>query len=276
MDAPNTDENLTFDPVEITERFFTVIKSLNEFDKLEVRGVVNTLVMPKDRDVCIKGCYLRAYANVESILVLKRTSDVQAIAMIARTLLELAVDLKLMNTETDSVKKMLAFVDVEKLRSARRISQFKKDHPSAIVDEAYEKFADSEGTRIDAERALLWPGVKNSDLKHWAHLNMAQRAKRINGELEELYAVYYSQLSLYVHSGMTGVVNLQKETFRAIAGVAFNIIIKSYIAIMAFVIEEYKISKANEKIREKMDLARTLPFTSSQQEADALTRALLG
>jgi len=45
---------------------------------------------------------------------------------------------------------------------------------------------------------------------------------------------------------------------------------------LAFVIDEYKISKANEKIKGKMDLARTLPFTSSQQEADALTRALLG
>jgi hypothetical protein len=40
-----------FDPVEITERFFTVIKSLNEFDKAEVRGVIQTLVAPRERDI---------------------------------------------------------------------------------------------------------------------------------------------------------------------------------------------------------------------------------
>jgi hypothetical protein len=33
-----------FDPVEITERFFTMVKSLNEFDKAEIRGVVRTLI----------------------------------------------------------------------------------------------------------------------------------------------------------------------------------------------------------------------------------------
>jgi hypothetical protein len=69
---------------------------------------------------------------------------------------------------------------------------------------------------------------------------------------------------------------MSKEGFRALAGVTFNVIIKSYIALLAELIREYRLSSANEKIREKMDLARTLPFTSSPEEAQALTRALLG
>jgi hypothetical protein len=265
-----------FDPIEITERFFTVVKSLNEFDKLEVRGVMNTLLIPKDRDVCFVGIYSRTYANVESILVLKKVSDFQAIAMLARTLMELAIDVTLIGIIPESIKKMLAFVDVEKLRSARRISEFKRDHPNAIVDAAYENFVNAEGTRIDAERKALWPGIKNTDLRHWAHLNMAERAKLIGGELEELHAVYYAQLSLYVHSGLTGIVNLRKETFRTLSALAFNIIIKSYMAVMVAMITEYKIVKANENINEKMDLARTLPFTTGAEQADALTQALLG
>jgi hypothetical protein len=94
--------------------------------------------------------------------------------------------------------------------------------------------------------------------------------------LEELHAIYYPQLSLYVHSGLTGVVNISKEGFQALAGVTFNVIIKSYVAILTELIREYKLFSANEKIRAKMDLARTLPFTSSPEEANALADALLG
>jgi hypothetical protein len=265
-----------FDPVEVTARFFAVVKSLSEFDKTEIRGPMDTLLLLQDRDICFKGNYSRAYTNVDSILALHRMSDFQAIAMIARAMLEFAIDLKLIDLVKDAVEKMVAFSDVEKLRTARRIVAFKKSHPGALVDQNYAKFADSEGVRIDARRISLWPGIKNTDIRHWAHLNLAERAATVGGDLEELHAIYYPQLSLYVHSGLTGIINISKEGFQALAGVTFNVIIRSYIAILAELIREYKLSAANEKIKEKMALARTLPFTSSPEEANALAYALLG
>lgn len=266
-----------FDPVETTERFFTVIKSLNEFDRAEIRGVIQTLLSPTQRDICFTGNYYRGVANVETILTLKRVSDFQAVAMLARALFEFAIDVKLINAVPDSVKRMLAFTDVEKLRSAKRIVAFKKANSSASVNESiYQEFIDRNGARIDAERAELWPGVKNSDLRHWAHLNLAERVDLLKGEFEELHTVNYPQLSLYVHSGMTGIVNLSKESFRALAALAFTVIIKSYMILMIEVIDEFKISSANEKIRDKMTLAKMLPFTDGAEASDALTRALLG
>jgi hypothetical protein len=266
----------TFDPVEITERFFTVVKSLSEFDKAEIRGTMDTLLLPKDRDMCFMANYSRAYTNVDSILVLKRMSDFQALAMIARALMELAIDVKLINLVNDAVEKIAAFSDVEKLRTAKRIVAFKKSHPQALVDPTYEKFADSEGARIDASRTAMWPGIKNTDLRHWAHLNLMERAAKVGGELEELHATYYPQLSLYVHSGFTGIANISKRGFQALVGLTFNVVIKSYIAILTELIREYKLSNANERIGAKMDLARTLPFTSSPEEANALAHTLLG
>ena len=42
-----------FEPVEMTERFFTVINSLNQFDKAELRGIVKMLIGEKtDREIC--------------------------------------------------------------------------------------------------------------------------------------------------------------------------------------------------------------------------------
>lgn len=75
------------------ERFFTVIKSLNQFDQQEVRPVVGSIVNKADRDHCFAGIYYRAKANVESLLSLKYAKDVQASTMLARSLFEFAVEL---------------------------------------------------------------------------------------------------------------------------------------------------------------------------------------
>lgn len=266
-----------FDPVEITERFFTVIKSLNEFDKAEVRGVIQTLIAPTQRDICFTGNYYRGAASVETVLSLKNVKDFQAVAMLARSLFELAVDIRLINVVSESVQKMITFTDVEKLRSAKRIVSFKSANPSAQVDATiYDQYVASNGARIDAEREAMWPAVKNSDLRHWANMNLAQRVEILKAPFEELHAVNYPQLSLYVHSGMTGFVNLQKESFRALTGVAFTVVLQSYMILLTAIIDEFKISSANEKIKDKLVLAKMLPFTNGPSEELALTRALLG
>ena len=56
-----------FDAPEMTERFYTSLKSLNEFDKLHVRGVVQTLLSQTRRDLCVIGNYYRAVGNVETL-----------------------------------------------------------------------------------------------------------------------------------------------------------------------------------------------------------------
>ena len=40
------------DPKDIVERYFTVIKSLNEFDKTEIRGIIQTILAPSRRVLC--------------------------------------------------------------------------------------------------------------------------------------------------------------------------------------------------------------------------------
>lgn len=275
ISAMNSD--VAFDPVDVTERFFTGIKNLNEFDKAEIRGVVDTLITPTPREICFSGNYYRGVGNVETVLTLKSVKDFQAIAMLARALLELAIDIKLINAVPDSISKILAFTDVEKLRLAKRILAFKAANPSAEVDgTVYQRFITLNATKIEAARTAMWPGIRASDLRHWTSLNLKERVDLLKGPWEELYAVYYPQLSLYVHSGITGIVNLDNEAFRALTAIAFTVIHQSYITLMTAVIDEFKISSANEQIRDKMLLAKMLPFANGSAEQMALTRALLG
>src|SRR5258708_6699568 len=116
------------------ERCYTMLKSLNEFDKQEVAGVVRGLLAKTDRDNCFIGNYYRGKAHIETLLSLKSAKNLQAIAMVARGLFELAVDTKLIDAIPDAVKKILAFSDVEKLRAARKIVKYKAANPTAAVD----------------------------------------------------------------------------------------------------------------------------------------------
>jgi hypothetical protein len=109
-----------------TDRFYTQVKSLHGFDAFEVRCVIDTLLSKTQEEVCYLATYIRTIGNVESLLQFKASKDVQAIAMIARALFELAVDSRLLETIPEGWLKMTAHADLEKLRLAGRTIAFKK------------------------------------------------------------------------------------------------------------------------------------------------------
>jgi hypothetical protein len=113
-----------------TDRFYSQVRSLHEFDTLEVRCVIDTLLSKTQEETCYQATYIRTIGNVESLLQLKASKDVQAIAMISRALFELAADARLLETIPPGWLHMTAHADVEKLRLANRIINFKKANPS--------------------------------------------------------------------------------------------------------------------------------------------------
>ncbi len=123
-------QNLREEPA----RFFSTLTSLNKFDRHEIRNVIGALLSPTQRELCFLGCYYRAFSNVESMLALNHPKHVQGIASAARGLFEVAVDLALIDRIPQGPEKMLAMVDVEKLRSARAVVGFKVANPAAQVD----------------------------------------------------------------------------------------------------------------------------------------------
>ncbi len=256
------------------ERCYTLLKSLNEFDKQELRGVVRGLLAKTDRDNCFIGNYYRGVANVETLLSLKSAKDVQAIAMVTRALFELAVDMKLIDAIPDAVQKLLAFSDVEKLRAARKIVKFKAVNPAADVDASiYGTFITNNAQRIEAQRNAVWPVVKK--VEHWSGLNLSRRVALLKAPFDEIYEVKYPQLSWYVHSGLTGF-NLEAETLNMLAAQQNKLAGECYIVLLTAIIDEFRIENANEKVKNKLKLAKMLPFTDGPDQAKALELELLG
>lgn len=74
---------------------------------------------------------------------------------------------------------------------------------------------------------------------------------------------------------VTGVFNLEKEAFVAVAATSLQIAKESYSDILLAVIAELQLAKGNSKIIDKLRYARMLAFTNSEDQADALWRELL-
>lgn len=263
----------TFDPLQTTDRFYTMVKSLSAFDKMEVRGVIETLLSTSGRERCFIGTYYRATANIETLLEFKQPKHFQAIAMLARGLFELAVDIRLIDSVPDSLTKIMEFSDVEKLRCARKILRFKADKPAAKVDTTiYSSFVANNASRLDTVKKTLWGTAKS--VPHWSGLKLHKRVELLKSPFEEMYEVNYPQLSWYVHSGLTGIVNLRAETFTLLCGCAFKLAADAYWEVLMTMIREFKIAKANEKIEGKLKAAKLLPFTDTPDEAEQLLTAL--
>ncbi|MGA2436814.1 MAG: DUF5677 domain-containing protein [Bryobacteraceae bacterium] len=254
-------------------RFFSTLTSLNNFDKLEIRNVIRGLLNLKQREICFTANYYRAFANVESILALNHVKHVQGIASAARGLFEIAVDVALIDQVPQGTEKMLALIDVEKMRSAQAIIDFKAANPAAQVDATtFQEFIRLEGARITALRDSLWPN--RPDVQHWSLLKMPKRVEKLGQPFNEIYAVEYPRLSWYIHSGLTGFANLQKESFELMAGIAFTIAVKSYMALMTAIIDEFKLNKHDPKIKTRMQYAQMVPWADGEEQATQLRKEL--
>jgi hypothetical protein len=163
---------------ENASRFYHLVKSYNNFDKMEILGVIQSLLSTTDEENCFVGTYYRARGNVETLLEIKHAKHFQAAAMLARGMFELAVDIKMLETTPNAWIKMVAFNDVERLRCARKVVSFKNAHPDIDIDlSTYQQFIRLNETRIDAVRKSCWPQMK--DKHHWTGIRIADRVSQL-------------------------------------------------------------------------------------------------
>ena len=139
---------------------------------------------------------------------------------------------------------------------------------------AQQEFITNAESRVLAEQAKLWPGVKK--VEHWSGMNLKERVMYLKGQYEEIYEVRYPQMSWYTHaSGVSGF-TLKASSFELLAGSHFALTADIYMIVLAAVIAEFQIEKADNKVLKRMKLAHQLPFTDTDAEAADLEKALLG
>ena len=260
-------------PEENTSRFYHLVKSYNNFDRIEILGVIQSQLSLTQEEQCFVATYYRVRGNIETLLEIKHAKHFQAAAMLARGVFELAVDVKMLEVTPNGWIKMLAFDEVERLRSARKVVKYKQSRPDADVDlTSYLPFIANNEKRIDSLRASIWP--KPTERYHWTGLRFADRVARVGAPMTRIYEVDYPRLSWYVHSGVTGIVNLKSETFVHLCANAFWLAADSYREVLEVIIRKFKIDKAIRKIDLKLYAAKAFPFNEDPEIEDWLTRSI--
>lgn len=263
-----------YDPSTNAGMFYSMVRSLSNFDEREVKPIIETLLSTSDREICFVATYFRTLGNIETLLMLQNSKHFQAACMLARSLFELAVDMKLLEVDQQNWIRMREFPDQEKLRCARIALASKSSRPDLKIDvTTHSSFVANNERRLDGARQALWPNRKQ--LGHWSGLRMNERVARLNSPFEEIYIIDYPKLSWYVHPGLTGVVNLEAETFTYLCSYAFKLAADAYWESLQVMIREFRIERADEKIKQKMKAAKLLPFTKSPTQAEELIRELL-
>ncbi len=256
-----------------TDRFYTQVKSLHSFDTLEVRCVIDNLLSKTQEEGCHLATYTRTQANVESLLLLQQSKHVQAIAMLARALFELAVDARLLEAIPNGWIKMVAHAEVEKLRLANKIIKFKVANPCVTTDTTvYQNYLSQNSVRIAAVQKSIWPNLKK--VEHWSGMTLANRCTFLKSPFDQIYAEDYPRISWYTHPGLTGVANISFVAFIHLCGYAFHLAVKSYEQSLRSAIRVFKLAMGNEHIEARLDAALKLPFTDTpEQEAVLIKRA---
>lgn len=262
--------------VKDTELWFAVLDSLHKFDELEVNGVVNSILSPTLPEECVISTYYRAQSNVCSLLEFKHPKHFQAIGMIARSLFELAVDIALIGTEAGAPLKMRGFNDIEKLKTCRSVVAFENQNPLTMIpsSQLQQDYISNNEARIVALAQSLWPGKKLRDLSHWSGMTLSKRVGLLPLDMQELYACFYKQLSWAVHPGLQGSYGLKPETFAHFCGQGYILAARNYERILSTIIRTTQLDKHDPLIGSKMQLARYLPLTESEQDELALRRDL--
>ncbi len=90
------------DPIETLSRSHDMLTSLRKFDELEIDPVCRGQLALSKEEECRIVTYLRVQRNVDSMTALNHVAHFQALSMLARAILELSLDIRLMQLIPDA------------------------------------------------------------------------------------------------------------------------------------------------------------------------------
>jgi hypothetical protein len=275
-DSANTHPPKISDALESADLFCSILKSMKQFNDQEIKGVITGQLKTSDEENSFLLTYWRGVHNVDTMLELTQVLHFQALANLARTMLEIAADIRLLDIIPDAVQKLLFFNRLEKLKAAKGILGYESTHTLSMPLDTtpYKLFVTSQEASILKDGAVLWPKMKLKDLKHWTGLNLSERAKQVGQPVEELYGLFHRMLSWYVHSGGTGVMGLPAETFPLICSLSYRTAALSFEEIIKSTAKKFKITMIDDSMEKKLEYAKALPLTSSPEQEAQLAKEL--
>jgi hypothetical protein len=181
-------------------------------------------------------------------------------------------DMRLLEVIPLGWMKMLAFVDVERLRCAQKIVSFSGSNSAMADVSACKEFIATRQKSIDTKRGALWPNLKR--VEHWSGNRLDWRVKQLGEPFESIYEGQYPRLSWSVHAGLTGVVNLKAETFAHMCSEGFKLSAEACCEVLKVMIRKFSLAKAHDGIESNLQIARLYPWADTPDQRSALDNSI--
>jgi Family of unknown function (DUF5677) len=182
---------------ELVSLYYCALQEAVDFVQTEIVPVLRGQLQLSEKEEAILGTFYRIHALASSLTRLNKKLDFNAVAVIARTIFELLLDLKTLAAEKLSAKELVqfrAFAEVNRFRKAIKLLQFERENPciessSKLDSEIRKQFVKSseKQSEIEARVEKLWGLNSKGKLQwpeHWSGFSIRDRAKKLGSRYE--------------------------------------------------------------------------------------------
>ena len=251
-----------------------MLTSLRRFDEAEVDPVCRGQIALSPVEECQFIQYLRVQRNIDSMIALAHVAHFQALSMLARSIFELTVDLRLIVSVPNAAERMRCFQGLESLKAAKAAIERSKEPNGSPVSKRLSDFEATRKISIEARANQLW-GPKFNLISHWSGLTLKRRVAQIaDDQISHVYVYTYRTMSWQTHPGLQGSYGLPVSAFPTIANSALKLGVFGYLGVLRLMIGTLGLDKHDHLISAKLNLAHTLPYTDSQAEELKLRQSL--
>ena len=193
--------------------YYRALHESVDFVEQKIIPILSGQLNLSQKEEAILGIFYRVHALASSLTRLNKKIDFNAVAIVARTIFELLLDLKILaspSLSSHDLKKFRAYAEFARFRSADKLLKFQALNPG-IEENAFFKgdfrkqFVEASGKRTSVESTVvsLWGKDKNGNPKwpdHSTGRNIRERANECGPLYEQKYLEIYSLLNWYAHS----------------------------------------------------------------------------
>lgn len=258
-DTESENRKLSID--KLASASYEELKAIVEVAKKHIEPISSTIKDGNDKEAAIHAIYKRQYAWGKTLIKLDSRSDFQALAAAARSMFELAVDMRLIseNKISDCVPKYHSFSEVDRYKRSQQIVTYVKDSRGAsrIDDTENQKHINDTATKTKVDQLLnqYW---KNKQGKthcpvHWSGFGMPNRVALLDIDYQDTYWKLYKSLSWHIHSGTAGYSGFNTDFFYTSAAICFCTCKKMLIDTIRIYAKTFSIDKGLESAGTPID-----------------------
>jgi len=260
-----TKEDLGKIPIESSlKAFYSGCKICTDFSQEVMIPALAGILAPSQKEKILISIYRSIHCWMKAVALLNHPVYFQTVATVARSIFELVLDIKLIVDDKieNGPKKFKEFSKIEKFRIIQEFAEFQRKNPdmksSRVSPKRMEIASDKNKEKEMDILAQLW-GKPRKDIRHWSGLAIKKRAQEAGKQYEMFYYESFGLLSIYVHSGLVGIINMSGDGLRAVYGNSTSIIHDMFLTAISMVAKEFKFDKAMPEFEEWMKKLDSVP-----------------